>query len=126
MNRRMIKPYEEREEKLRRSEYSEILVQLPYSEVIGRCDAEDDSAYPGRILKWQYEEGLLNEVLTGGDKTSGVLSGVDSKTIIERRSEFARRLALFLVAEEAYMSREYLRKLCKRQQGERRRQATRR
>src|SRR5262249_22727703 len=95
MNRPMKHPGDAREDARRRKEYADILQNLGYSEFVGRCDPDDSKSYPARILVWQYQ-------------------GLFPKTVIERRSEFARRLALFLVAEDAPVSLEHLQKVCRR------------
>jgi hypothetical protein len=118
MNRPMEHPYEENEEEQRRRDYAEILMKAPYSEMVGRCDPKVSSAYPARILKWQYAEGLLVNHASGEQTRSrSLFSVVSANAIIERRSELARRLAIFLVAKEARMSPDYLRKLCRKEQG---------
>jgi hypothetical protein len=91
----MDHPGDSREEAGRREEYADLLRNLGYAEFAGRCDPEDPTSFPARILLWQYQE-------------------LFPQNIIERRSEFARRLALFLVAEDAPVSLEYLQKACRR------------
>jgi len=95
MHRPMKHPGDPDEDARRRKEYADILAKLGYSEFVGRCDADDSASYPARILLWQHQE-LFPE------------------NIVERRSEFARRLALFLVAEDATVSLEYLQKACRK------------
>ena len=107
MHRPMTVPYEESEERQRRREYSEILQRLPYSDVTAECDPDDESAYPARILYWQYEQGLLTVGVKSGDKSQPNFFK-PPKSVIEWRSEYARQLAIYLVARRAKKSEEYL------------------
>jgi len=114
MHRPMSTPYDPNEEAERRREYSTLLERLACSDLVGRCDPNDDSGYPAGILRWQYAEGLLAARRGKGDKRSlGMLSARDANSIVERQCEYARRLALLIVAEDAKASPEYLQKLCR-------------
>ena len=115
MNRPMADPYDDVEEKERRSEYSKLLENLPYSELQGRCDPADSSGYPAQILKWQYEDGLLARAIPADQSdVANLLFSKGGERVAEEQCEYARRLALFLVAKEAKMSIEYLRKICRK------------
>lgn len=112
INRLMLKPYDEHEEASRRREYSEILTRLAISELIGRCDPDDETAYPARILKWQYVEGIIGGGATGASEAANKLfSGKKAAELIEKRSEIAKHLALYIVSDEADVSMERLQKL---------------
>src|SRR5262249_1179783 len=130
MHRPMECPHDANEERDRLVEYSRILKKLPYSEFVTGCEEpqseyrglgqdarseeeNDRTRYPTHILRWQYEEGLLSPELFPSQlgkrkETSGV------SWAVERRSELARRLAVYIVASDAGMSREHLEKMCRR------------
>ena len=81
----MNTPYDSNEEAERRREYSTLLERLAYSDLGGRCDPNDDSGYPARVLRWQYAEGLLAARRGKDDKGSlGMLSARDANSIAER------------------------------------------
>jgi len=113
MNRPLSGPYQPEEELARRREYSEILERLTCSVFIGRCDPNDDNGYPARIFKWQYLGGLITPD-TAIQSSRVKRLPKDAQYVRERRSELARQLALFLVADEAQVSPDYLRKICRK------------
>jgi hypothetical protein len=90
------------------------LERLSFSVFTGRCDPNDANGYPARILKWQYCEGLIlpeTKCAVGG--LLNVFRMKSLRYVAERQFELSRQLALFLVAEDADTSPEYLRKLCR-------------
>ncbi len=114
MNRPMARPYDPVEGKERRSEYSKLLESLAYSELQGRCDPEDATGYPVQILKWQFGEGLLiGATSTVKSSLTTRLSPKDPQMVAEKQCEYARRLAFFIVAQEAKTPVEYLHKICR-------------
>ena len=115
INRPLEKPYDQSEEKARRVEYSRLLQRFNHSELMGKCEP-GESGYPALILRWQYQEGLLGR---GGkaEEQNGLtrsLLGAAPKDVVEYRSEYTRRLAFFLVSQEARIPEEYLVKLCRK------------
>lgn len=100
---RPLERHTEEHRRSRRHECAAILAELStgHSLLQGKCDAEKHSSYPARIMLWQFEEGLLG-------------LGQISEKVTECQSEYARRLALFLIADECGTSPEYLRKLCRK------------
>lgn len=117
MNRPMTKPQHPGEEAQRREEYSKLLRNLGYSDLIAHCEPAINqslpaSNYPDLILLWQYSEGLL--LPHRGESGKELLVGVPEESVTAQRSEFARRLALYIVAAEQRTSVEYLTKLCRK------------
>jgi hypothetical protein len=117
MNRPMTKPQDPGEEAKRREEYSKLLGNLSYSDLTGHCDPAINkslpaSNYPDLILLWQYSEGIL--LPHRGESGKGLVTGVSEESVTAQRSEFARRLALYIVAAEKQTSVEYLTKLCRK------------
>jgi hypothetical protein len=113
----MTKPQDPVEEAKRREEYSKLLGNLSYSDLIGHCDPAINknlpaSNYPDLILLWQYSEGIL--LPHRGESGKGLVTGVSEESVTAQRSEFARRLALYIVAAEKQTSVEYLAKLCQK------------
>ncbi len=117
MNRPMTKPRDSGEEAQRREEYSKLLRNLGYSDLMAHCESAINqslpaSNYPDLILLWQYSEGLL--LPHRGESGKELVVGVPEESVAAQRSEFARRLALYIVAAEKQTSVEYLTKLCRK------------
>lgn len=117
MNRPMSKPHDPGEEAQRREEYSKLLRNLNYSDLMGHCEPAINqslpvSNYPDLILLWQYGEGIL--LPQEGESGKGLVVGLPEESVTAQRSEFARRLALYIVAAEKQTSVEYLTKLCRK------------
>ena len=110
MHRPMENPYDENEERARRREYALTLRRSACAEV-AHCDPDCNTDYPARVLKWQYSEGLLS--VRFREPSRRFLASGDPSDISERRFEYARKLSLFLVADQVGTSVEYLRKRCR-------------
>jgi hypothetical protein len=110
MHRPMARPRDDEEEGKRRREYADLLNSLGCGEV-AHCDPDNDLDYPARILKWQYVEGLMQSPNSYGKEMRPIRKGIAA--ISEKRFEYARKLAFFLVAGQAGTSSEYLKKVCR-------------
>ena len=93
MNRAMIKPRDPGEESQRREEYSKLLMNLNYSDLMGHCEPAINqslpaSNYPDLILLWQYSEGILLE--HEGESGKGLVVGVADESVTAQRSELHR------------------------------------
>src|SRR5205085_10887622 len=99
----MTRPQDRGVEGKRREEYSNLLGNLSFSDLTGHCDPAINkslpaSNYPDLILLWQYSEGIL--LPQRGESGKGLVTGVSEESVTAQRSEFARRLALYIVAAE--------------------------
>ena len=111
MNRPMADSTDEKEQKQRRAEYSAMLEALHAAEMMYRTDPDDSDGFPARILKWQYEMGLVLNYSKDSRPEGRLLK--PARNPVEFRSEYARSLALFIVSQDARMSEEHLTKLCR-------------
>ena len=114
MNRPLEKPCDQSEERARRVEYSRLLQRLNHSELMGKCEPEE-GGYPASILRWQYQEGLLDRGRKAEEESpTRSLLRAAPKDVVEYRSEYTRRLAFYLVSQEAQIPEEYLVKICRK------------
>ena len=113
MNRPMVCLTDMTERQQRRVEYAAILKAVNWSEVFHQADPQPELEfllaadpetwrhYPALILEWQLKEGILE--LPVAKKR---------RCIVEWRSEYAKRLAIYAIACQVGISEDSLRRRC--------------